>query len=211
MSAIHPIPNSKNFVNRIGQRFGKLFVVSYAGKASGGGSAWNCICDCGKDFLARGRSLQQEDTTSCGCFRNIVHGCAKSPTPEYASWTAMIKRCFYETAAYYPDYGGRGITVCDEWRHSFPQFLADMGKRPRGHSLDRIDNDGPYSPANCRWANQKTQCRNKRSNVIVDFDGKSQCLSTWAEQLGFAPYVLSKRLRAGWSVEKTLTTPVRKR
>ncbi|MGY8988455.1 MAG: hypothetical protein ACKVG7_07840, partial [Flavobacteriales bacterium] len=111
----------------------------------------------------------------------------------------------------YDGYGGRGISVCDRWRDSFENFLADMGERPSNeHSIDRKDNDGNYEPDNCRWATKKEQGRNRRSNRILTFNNKTQTLIEWSEELGISSAVIRQRIKAsGWSIEEALTTPAR--
>lgn len=121
-----------------------------------------------------------------------------------------MERCYCKTNAAYPRYGGRGIVVCDEW-HDFTKFYADMGDRPAGRSLDRRDNDGPYSPENCRWATRTEQARNTRVNTILEFRGRKQCLQAWAEELGLKPATICRRMYvAGWSVDKALSTAVQR-
>jgi hypothetical protein len=132
------------------------------------------------------------------------HGMAG--TPLYRRWRAMLHRCSSPTNIDWKNYGGRGITVCERWQ-TFGNFYADMGDPPPGMSLDRIDNDGPYSPENCRWATQSRQTRNMRKTVMLEHGGVVQSLSDWADALGVPYRVLHCRLRHGWSVERTVTTP----
>lgn len=141
---------------------------------------------------------------SCGCQRGRLvaelktkHGMIGTPT--YASWKAMIQRCTNPQCPHFERYGGRGIAVCDRWL-AFEAFLEDMGERPVGRSLDRINNSQDYEPGNCRWADTKTQNRNTRSNRILTIDGTSRCLSEWAEQPEAAQSrTIYWRLWAGWS------------
>lgn len=134
-----------------------------------------------------------------------------SRSPEYIIWQQMKKRCFNASNPAYHNYGGRGIVVCARWRNDFAAFLDDMGKRPsEQHSLDRINNDGNYEPGNCRWATGKEQMNNCRINVFVEFNGKTQTLVQWARELGLPDYLPSARLRHGWTVERALTSPVRR-
>lgn len=111
---------------------------------------------------------------------------------------------------HFKDYGSRGISVCERWRESFARFCEDMGPRPKGTSIDRIDNNGNYEPANCRWATAKEQQRNRRSNVHITFNGRTQVMSAWAEEMGMNQLVLQGRIRKGWSIERALTAPLRK-
>lgn len=132
---------------------------------------------------------------------------AVNRTPERIVWEQMIQRCSDRNIPAWKNYGGRGITVCARWR-SFKNFLADMGPRPVGRSLDRIDNNGNYEPGNCRWATQKEQTRNCRTNRLLTFQGRTLPMSQWTEIMGFKPNLIWQRLGRGWSVEKSLTTPV---
>lgn len=126
-------------------------------------------------------------------------------SPEYTAWAGMLQRCRNPKNAAYPDYGGRGITVCDAWRDSFEAFYADLGPRPSArHSIDRIDNDGNYEPGNCRWATAKEQNRNTRRARLLTFDGRTQLLSDWGAELGVHPEAIRGRLRRGWSIEDAL-------
>jgi hypothetical protein len=121
----------------------------------------------------------------------------------------MKCRCYNPKDINYLRYGGRGITVCDRWRDSFTNFLADMGECPKRLTLDRIDNDGNYEAGNCRWATPKQQQRNKRYNLVLTHNGRTQCLKAWAEETGLNYNTLHGRLRNGWSVSEALTTPAR--
>lgn len=141
----------------------------------------------------------------------------KSPSPfkvefhprEYSIWRSMRNRCYIPTVPAYRRYGGRGITLCDRWRESFWSFYADMGDAPPGMSIDRIDNDGPYSPENCRWASPKTQSRNRGSNRLITYNGITLCLTEWAERVGLSWDLVQGRLNRGWSEHDALTTPKR--
>ena len=133
----------------------------------------------------------------------MKHGYApkKKKTRTYKTWQDMKRRCFCETQKDYPNYGGRGITVCDTWRVSFEEFLADMGDRPEGMTLDRIDSDGPYAPWNCRWATSFEQARNTRQNVWVMYQGQKYCLSDLAKHLNLGRKTLHYRIKQGWPEE----------
>lgn len=140
------------------------------------------------------------------------HGHSKGgvKTATYCIWSLIKTRCHKVGGRDYNAYGGRGIFVCDRWLNNFPAFLADMGERPSGMSLDRIDNDGPYSPDNCRWATQWQQNRNKHNTRRITFGGETLCITDWAARQGLCLPTLGKRLRKGWSLERALFTPTRK-
>lgn len=152
------------------QTFERLYVLAYAGKKSHGASIWLCHCACGNFKRVRGDSLWTGKTKSCSCLQiDIVtrHGQARRTmgwSSTYRSWQAMKRRCLNPKVRGYKNYGGRGITICERWLESFENFLADMGPRPPGMSLDRIDPNGNYEPGNCRWATAKEQSLNKRSS-----------------------------------------------
>lgn len=144
--------------------------------------------------------------------RNHRHGHAARgrQSPEYLLWCAIIGRCYTPTSTVYAYYGGRGIRVADEWRtfEGFLRGLATLGPKPSPeHSIDRIRSDGDYAPGNIRWATKIEQARNQRNNTLVPFAGLLLCISAWAERVGLNQYMISKRLRRGWSPEDALTTP----
>ena len=125
-------------------------------------------------------------------------------TPEYSAWHTMIQRCTDKNRHSYARYGGRGISVHPPWRASFLQFLADVGPRPVGRSLDRINNDGNYEPGNVRWATKTEQARNRRQNTLVTINGRTQCLQAWAEEAGINKGTLGDRVKAGWPEHELL-------
>jgi hypothetical protein len=130
---------------------------------------------------------------------------------EYRAWASMLSRCYKKKHKQYPNYGKRGIKVCKKWRESFLSFLADMKPRPAGnYSLDRIDNDGNYAPANCRWATAIEQQQNRRVNRLITYNGVTLCAAEWARRLGVTRTCINHRLNLGWSSKKIVTTPSRK-
>lgn len=138
----------------------------------------------------------------------IKHGL--SYTPEYRAWQQMRLRCTNPQHKAWPDYGGRGILVCDRWLHSVENFIADMGLKPTAkHEIDRENNDGHYEPGNCRWVVRKVNCRNRRNNHLIAHEGLTLSMSEWSERSGVPCDTISHRLRAGWSTERALSTPAR--
>jgi hypothetical protein len=132
------------------------------------------------------------------------HGMVDTPT--FRSWAGMMTRCTNERTSAYKDYGGRGIKVCTRW-HDFTNFLADMGVRPEGTSLDRIDNNGNYEPSNCRWATRREQNNNSRHNIVVTVGGESKTVKQWARALGLPYPTLLWRVNHGWPIERLFAKP----
>lgn len=197
----------------VGDRFAKWLVVAVPAT----GRMATCRCDCGKEKPVRFSYLIELRSRSCRSCSNreltngMKHGHAPRGTvsPEYSSWRAMLSRCERAADISYANYGGRGISVCHGWRDSFEQFLLDIGPRPSlDHSLDRIDVNGDYEPANCRWATRREQGANRRSNVNLQWAGKLQSVAAWSRELGIKKITLYKRLGRGWSADATLGTPV---
>ena len=195
-------------IDLTGQRFGKIVVQNIAGKTSYGAIQWDCLCDCGKSTYVFGVSLRSGKTNSCGCLQT-KHGKAKNGqrTKAYRAWLGLRERCNNPFNRKYADYGGRGIKVCVRW-NNFSNFLKDMGEPDKGMSLDRIDNNGDYSPDNCRWATIQEQASNKRSNVWITHRGKTQTVTQWAREVDIKEDTLRARIRMGWTIEEALTKPV---
>jgi hypothetical protein len=135
---------------------------------------------------------------------NATHG--KAGTSTYHTWRSIKERCCNPYSKDWKNYGGRGIAMCQEWIDSFANFLEDMGDRPAGMSIDRIDNMQGYSKDNCRWASVQTQSNNRRTCVYVEYEGKSQSVADWAREVGLERKTLEYRIRSGWSPERALTT-----
>lgn len=160
---------SRAKLDMIGKRFGHLVCLRMADRLDHKSRLlWWFLCDCGTECEKSGISVRYGDTVSCGCFHRqqinslgkVTHG--RSKTSLYKAWNSMNQRCHNPNVDEYKYYGARGISVCDRWRFSFTAFLADMGERPKGLSIDRINNDGNYEPGNCRWATIHQQAMNKR-------------------------------------------------
>lgn len=141
----------------------------------------------------------------------VTHGDTKGRelTTEYRAWCKMKERCYNQRNNQYPNYGGRGIRVCDRWRDSFAAFLEDMGRKPsKSHSMDRIDSDGDYGPDNCRWADHITQQNNRRNNRLFEIDGRTQSLTVWCREYGVPFGRVRSRLTYGWSIKPALVAPL---
>lgn len=200
-------------IDLTGKRFGLLVVRRFHSSPKSGGSKWVCKCDCGNESVAKSVNLRSGATRSCGCQQGgKTHACAvpsktdSSKTRAYRSWVQMRTRCSNPKNRLYRFYGGRGISVCAEW-DDFSVFLKDMGERPLGMTLGRRDNDLGYSKGNCRWESKKSQERNKTTTRWLEYNGERKSMSEWCEIFGLAFNVVHYRLRAGWSVERALTTP----
>ncbi len=202
---------ANNRLQLLGKRFHALTVIKDIGNsAKGQHSLWLCVCDCINLCEVSSTNLVTGHTKSCGCIarktmrdRNFKHGMTKTPT--YKIWCGMIQRCVDQNHKDYHLYGGRGISVCQRWGESFTDFYADMGERPKGLLLDRIDNDGNYEPRNCRWVTNFVQANNRRSNHRLVFDEKNLSIAEWSRETGFSENMISDRLKHGWSIEETLT------
>jgi hypothetical protein len=220
-----------NKVEMLGQKFHRLLVLGEAPRKNKGHAMWECKCDCGTILVVDGTKLRNGSTKSCGCFRadsrrapkghggSATHGMAE--TPEYGIWQAMKNRCFNANQEAYKKYGARGITVCNAWVSSFESFIGDMGLRPSAsHSIDRIDTSGHYScghcdqckekgwPANCNWATQEIQHKNRRITLWVTHDGQTLTIKEWAAKTDIGYTTLRQRIiKSGWPIAVALTTP----
>lgn len=197
-----------NGADLIGTIFHRLTVIRRAANSNAGQRRWECLCSCGNVVVASTTKLRSGRTKSCGCLsrdRTTKHGMHN--TTEYLVWQQMKERCHNPKKAAYLRYGARGIEVCARWRESFQAFIDDMGPRPAGTTLDRIDNNGPYAPENCRWADNHTQYTNRRQTVWVEYDGERKCRKGWARQYGVNSTTLAQRLSKGWDIHRALTTP----
>lgn len=199
-------------VDSVGERFGKLLVLSVFVRDQE--SYGVCKCDCGNETTVLIASLRCGKTNSCRCIhkamlrkRSTSHGHTKQDktTPTYRTWAAMISRCHCPTATKFSTYGGAGIFVCERWRLSFADFLADMGDRPPGKTIDRIDNSKGYFLENCRWLTPKQQSRNQNKNIVIEYNGFKKSLPEWCEDFNL-PYrkVYYRYKRCGLPFEEVL-------
>lgn len=199
----------------IGQTFFRWTVISVARierVKNGTIKYWSCVCSCGTAGELTTSTLKTGHSKSCGCYKRDhpprrTHNRSKSI--EYRIWAAMIQRCTNKNNGAYHDYGGRGITVCEEWLNSFAAFFRDMGERPSPkHEIDRRDNSKGYSKDNCKWVTAKTNQRNKRNNRLISYNGVSKTLAEWAQDTGLLQSTIGLRIdRLGWSVHDALTKP----
>jgi hypothetical protein len=214
---------------QIGERFGRLLVIGEAGfrsKKDGSGRIRivKVRCDCGTEKEMVPSPLRPGIVVSCGCYkievatklvqaRSVTHGDCRvgNRAAEYGVYRTMISRCYNPNVERYPRYGGRGIRVCDRWLgpDGYTNFLADMGRREPGTSIEREDASGNYEPKNCRWAGAIEQASNRSNNRIISFRGEDLTLAEWARRTGISALTLHHRMKAGWSSEDTMTRPKR--
>lgn len=201
------------FINLTGQKFGKLTVKKCYRKNNI--TYCDCVCDCGNKKTTRSISLRCGDTNSCGCIRKekamLTAKHKKSNSRIYRSWANMKARCSNKNNSRYYCYGANGIKVCDEWLNDFQAFYE--WSMSNGYTdeltIDRIDVNGNYEPSNCRWTTVKEQNNNTRRNRLITYNGKTQTLSQWAEELGIKYKTLQNRIdKCHWTVEKAFTTDI---
>lgn len=190
-----------------GNVYGKLTVIALTECSKFRSSWFECRCECGKRVVVRGSVLLGGGTKACFSCAHTKHG--QSRTVVYRIWTNIKYRCYKEGSQSYHKYGARGITVCDRWLNSFENFIADLGPRPTPkHSVERLDNNSNYEPGNCKWATPKEQQNNTSMCRWIEYDGMTKTLSQWSDVIGVSAQVIGKRLDGGWSIEKSLTTPI---
>lgn len=192
-----------------GKRFARLVAVTYIRRGM-----WIFQCDCGRTAKVPSNEVRNGRRISCGCV--LYRGDPDHPrrthgmrhTPEYEVWKSMRARCKNPNDKRYARYGKRGISVCARWQ-DFSNFIQDMGPRPSDkHSLERRNNDGDYEPDNCYWGTDFDQGRNKKSNLLITHEGRTQCLSAWAAESSITPQHLRGRLRDGWEFADAIGLPV---
>lgn len=189
-----------------GQKFGRLTAIRHS-HMKNHYSYWFCRCDCGNFKYIKLDGLTGGQVKSCGCSRkgqNVKHG--KSKTKLYKVWSNIKDRCHNKNNKAYPNYGGRGIAVCSEWRNDYKSFYdwSIANGYIEGLTIDRIDNNGNYEPSNCRWTTDKQQSRNKRSNRNYIINGETRCLMDWCNIYGIRYSMVNKRIHRGWSIERAL-------
>lgn len=191
--------------NLIGQSFGRLTVIEFMGRKNLH-SWFKCRCECGGETTTTSNNLRRGNSQSCGCLQkerasvsSKTHGESSKKTSEYRAWKGMKQRCYNSNDKRFPDWGGRGIIVCDRWRKSFENFIKDMGRKPTPyHSLDRYpDNNGNYEPLNCRWGTDEQQRRGKRNNVYFEFNGKKMVVADWAKYFKVNNSTLQEHIKRG--------------
>lgn len=198
-----------------GLTFGRLTVVRQTGNRKQGHPIYLCSCSCGGSTETTSYRLRSGHTSSCGCLRrerliqrNTTHGMCG--LPEYDIWTAIISRCYNDRDKDFRNYGGRSILMDENWKNSFPEFFAYIGPRPGdGFEIDRIDNSRGYFPGNVRWATKAVNSRNRRSNVILSYRGKTYCQKDAAKVSGIPEHVLIRRRSKGVTSEAELFAPVK--
>lgn len=197
------------FIDLTGQKFGRLTVIKRAPNAKNGQTMYLCQCECGKYSTVTGVQLRSGHTKSCGCLRKdllTTHNATHSRM--YVLWWGIKQRCFNPKSNGYENYGGRGITICDEWRKDFQAFYdwAMANGYTDKLSIDRIDVNGNYEPSNCRWVDMKFQGNHRRNNRLIEHNGEILTVSEWSERTGIKVGTIYSRLDRGWGTAETLTT-----
>lgn len=198
------------FIDLTGKRFGRLTVIDRAGRDKNHLVLWRCQCDCGVPLTVRGQDIRRGKIVSCGCRRaeallerNFRHG--MTGTRPYRIWKAMHTRCYNPRSHSFPDYGGRGIKMCERWRDSFQNFWEDMKDGyADGLEIDRIDNNGDYCKENCRWVTDAQQNRNKRNNRYIETSLGRMTMAELAETAGASYDTTKRRLNLGWTGDEVL-------
>lgn len=199
-------------IDRTGLRYGRLTVLSQAERTEKGHTQWLCRCDCGNTKIIPTYNLTR--IQSCGCYRDEVfkrdhvkHGMCN--TKLYRVWSSMKARCKNPNSQEWHRYGGRGITVCEEWKAGYENFFkwAMANGYKEGLTLDRIDNDKGYSPDNCRWATYEEQLNNTSKNLFIEYNGTFKTATQLARENDVNPKMFIQRIKLGWDVERALKEP----
>jgi hypothetical protein len=180
-----------------GDQFAAWTVLRFS-HVQGTADIYDCRCRCGREFKVRKSHLRSGASSRCKSCASTTHGASR--TDIFHIWQTMIARCHNPRHSGFRRYGARGISVCPRWRASFTAFSDDIGKRPSpDHSVDRVDNNGDYEPSNCRWASLEEQAQNRSNTRWITIDGRTQCLSAWAREMGLNAQTIHERLQRGWS------------
>ena len=205
-----------NFIDLTGKVFGEITVLYRVTSPKKGIVCWMCRCSCGKEWVVDGHSLKKGNTRSCGCMHKkqtseifYKHGC--KPRRLYSIWITMKNRCYNKRTTKYADYGARGITICNEWRHNFAAFRdwALAHGYANNLTIDRIDVNGNYCPENCRWATAIEQASNRRNSILITYNGETHTAAEWSRITGIYWGTIYTRIHKGWPPEKILA-PVSK-
>ena len=194
----------------IGKKFGNLTVLEFDHKDRHYHRYYKCVCDCGNETIVNESNLKRGLSKSCGCgiIKALIHRNKYAPRKDhhkykdyslYRVWIGIKKRCFSKTEPAYPDYGGRGITVCDEWKNDYEKFLQwslENGYK-KGLTIDRIDNNGNYEPSNCRWATMREQAQNTSRNHFITHNGERKCIAEWCRELNIRTSTFCQRMKNG--------------
>ena len=204
-----------------GNRFDMLLVLHRVENSPDGYVQYLCLCDCGNTKVIKGHNLLNGKTHSCGCLKKkmmaekqFIHGEAGSrhcqPNRLYRIWRGMVDRCTRPNFRQWKDYGGRGITVCNEWRNDYQNFKqwAYSNGYDDNLTIDRKNNDGNYEPSNCRWIPFEEQMNNRRTNHLLSLNGKTQSMKKWSNEIGINYGTLKSRIKSGWPIERALKDPV---
>lgn len=211
-----------NIIDISGQKFNRWTVEELVGRTTSGGGLWKCRCECGTVRNVDGRSLRDGTSKSCGCLRNDnakagKYNSARAVTHErlYGVWSGIRSRCLNPHDRAYERYGGRGITICDQWKdyRTFYNWAIENGYDDSSPkyvcTVDRIDNNGNYTPDNCRIVPQLIQCNNRQTNHLLEYEGSTHTISEWARITGINKHTIRRRIDTyGWSVQKALTEPL---
>ncbi len=197
-----------------GNKYNRLTAIKFShfGESKYKSRYWLFKCDCGKEKAIGKEYVTGGYTKSCGClFLEVktTHGSTRNRTltGAYLSWQSLKRRCLNKHEVVYQNYGARGIKVCNRWKKSFANFLEDMGERPsREYQLDRINNNGNYEPNNCKWSTKKEQANNRRTTILINYNGETKCLMDWCKKydLAYSTMCYRRRVNPEWSLEQEI-------